>query len=105
MQVLTLELERLGEGSARPAAQATSPPSLVFQRESLAMHLANSCDTMRHVREKEQEERASPSKLARDTKFCVTATVSEMLRTACHQPEGTNIVSPVGRNHDEGDSN
>lgn len=28
------------------------------------------------------------------TKFCVIATVSVMFRTTCHQPDGTNTVSP-----------
>lgn len=33
-------------------------------------------------------------KFVRLQKFCVTATVSSMLSTTCHQPPGTNTVSP-----------
>ena len=34
------------------------------------------------------------SKLERLQKFCVTATAVSRLRTTCHQPPGTNMVSP-----------
>mmetsp|Transcript_57407 Transcript_57407/g.131779 ORF Transcript_57407/g.131779 Transcript_57407/m.131779 type:complete len:283 (+) Transcript_57407:695-1543(+) len=34
------------------------------------------------------------SKFVREQKFCVTATVTSRLSTTCHQPPGTNIVSP-----------
>lgn len=33
-------------------------------------------------------------KFVREEKFCVTAMVSSRLRTTCHQPPGTNTVSP-----------
>jgi hypothetical protein len=38
--------------------------------------------------------RHTSAKLTREAKFCVTAMVSWRLRTACHHPPGTKMVSP-----------
>lgn len=42
---------------------------------------------------------STAARLAPSTRFSVIAIVGDKLRTACHQPDGTNIVSPSRSTH------
>uniref|UniRef100_A0A182TZ27 Secreted protein n=1 Tax=Anopheles melas TaxID=34690 RepID=A0A182TZ27_9DIPT len=87
------ELELLELSDATPVLWPRSVSDAILARSG-----STACSTFSHLLDSFGRPRTvlchTTGKLVRLQKFCVTATVSSRLSTTCHQPPGTNTVSP-----------